>query len=105
MTLDWILPLQMLLPMVFAVGLLLPTPALHYRRVAWGYSAVTSIISLAVAVAIACRFDWSHPGDMQMAHEFRWLPALGISFSFGVDSISVLLLLLTALLMPIVVVG
>lgn len=107
MTLDWLLPLQMLLPMVFAVGLLLPIPALNDRRVAWGYSAVTSLLSLGLAIAIACRFDWSPEaaGTLQMAHSLPWLPALGLQFSFGVDSISVLLLLLTAGLMPLVVIG
>lgn len=103
--LNWILPLQMLLPMVFAIGLLLPIPALRERKAAWIYSAVTSTLSLVMAVIIACNFDWSDPGRLQFLGEFNWLPALGLKFSFGIDSISLSLLLLTAFLMPIVVVG
>ncbi len=103
--LNWILPLQMLLPMVFAIGLLLPIPALRERKTAWIYSAVTSTLSLVMALFIAWHFDWSRPGELQMLGEFNWLPALGLKFSFGIDSISLSLLLLTAFLMPIVVVG
>ncbi len=102
---NWILPLQMLLPMAFAGILLLPIKALNERKIAWLYSAFTSMVSLGVAILIAIRFDWSNPGHVQIPGEFAWLPELGLRFSFGVDSISIALLILTALLMPVVVVA
>ncbi len=99
-----IIPLQLFLPVLFAFGLLLPIPALKRRRVAWGYSAVTSSLSFGMSLFVASQFDWSNPG-LQLQAEFVWMPAMGLEFSYGLDGISIWLVLLTTFLMPVVVLG
>ncbi len=47
-------------------------------------------------------FDPNDPG-FQFVESFPWMPQLGISFNIGVDGISILLVLLTTLLLPVVV--
>jgi NADH-quinone oxidoreductase subunit M len=59
---------------------------------------VASGLTLAVAVAVATRFDYSTAGRMQNGVDVRWLPSVGIRFHLGVDGISLPLVLLTALL-------
>ncbi|MEO1236562.1 MAG: NADH-quinone oxidoreductase subunit M [Planctomycetota bacterium] len=103
--LAWIISLQLYLPVLFAGILLLPIPALSRRKVAWGYSAVTSTLSFLMTVVVFWAFDWSRPEEVQLAAEVPWLPQLGISFQFGVDGISIWLIGLTTFLMPVVVIG
>ena len=104
--LRWIISLQLYLPVLFAMGLLLPIPALSRRKVAWVYSAVTSTISFGMTIVIfAFGFDWSRPGEMQLTDTVVWLPDFGMTFHFGIDGISLWLVALTTFLMPVVVLG
>lgn len=57
--------------------------------------------SLLFALLAAFRYDWTRSGDFQLAGSLEWLPALGLNISIGVDSVAMLLILLTALLGPI----
>ena len=105
-SLRWIISLQLYLPVLFAMGLLLPIPALSRRKVAWVYSAVTSTISFGMTVIIfAFGFDWSRPEVMQLTDTVVWLPDFGMTFHFGIDGISLWLVALTTFLMPVVVLG
>ena len=101
----WVISLQLYLPVLFGAVLLLPIPALNQRRVAWGYSAVTSTISFGMTLFVMTHFDWSAPHEMQLFGEVPWLPEFGLSFQFGVDGVSLWLVALTTFLMPIVVLG
>ncbi len=104
--LRWIISLQLYLPVLFAMGLLLPIPALSRRKVAWVYSAVTSTISFGMTIVIfAFGFDWSRPEVMQLTDTVVWLPDFGMTFHFGIDGISLWLVALTTFLMPVVVLG
>ena len=105
-SLRWIISLQLYLPVLFAMGLLLPIPALSRRKVAWVYSAVTSTISFGMTIVIfAFGFDWSRPEVMQLTDTVVWLPDFGMTFHFGIDGISLWLVALTTFLMPVVVLG
>jgi NADH-quinone oxidoreductase subunit M len=105
MNVAWIISLQLYLPVLFAAGLLLPIPALSRRKVAWAYSAITSMISLGMTCIVFIAFDWSRPGEMQLVAEVPWLPQFGLTFMFGVDGISIWLVALATFLMPVVVMG
>ena len=85
----WVISLQLYLPVLFASVLLLPIPALDRRRVAWGYSAITSTISFGMTLFVMSHFDWSRPQDVQLAGEVPWMPEFGLTFQFGVDWISI----------------
>jgi len=63
---------------------------------------VSSLVTLGLAVLVLFRFDASNP-DLQMVVRVPWIEVGGfrISYQLGVDGLSILLLLLTALLTPI----
>ncbi|TQF03781.1 NADH-quinone oxidoreductase subunit M [Kitasatospora acidiphila] len=67
------------------------------RMTALGFSAAT----LVLAAVIAARF---HPGGprYQLTESYSWIRTFGIDFSFGVDGIGAALVLLTAVLVPLV---
>jgi NADH-quinone oxidoreductase subunit M len=65
--------------------------------------AVT-LVTLALAVVITVRFTASD-GGYQMVSDHVWSSALGIHWSLGVDGISLFLLVLSALLFPLALLG
>ncbi|MBV6698618.1 NADH-quinone oxidoreductase subunit M [Kitasatospora aureofaciens] len=67
------------------------------KAVALGVSAVT----LALAAAVAAQFD-PHGDRYQLTESYSWIRSFGITFSLGVDGIGAVLALLTAVLVPIV---
>ncbi|MGW2252378.1 NADH-quinone oxidoreductase subunit M [Kitasatospora sp. NPDC001660] len=67
------------------------------KAVALGTSAVT----LALAALVAVRFD-PHGDRYQLTESHSWIRSFGINFSLGVDGIGAVLALLTAVLVPIV---
>jgi NADH-quinone oxidoreductase subunit M len=60
----------------------------------------TSLLVLALSLVLWVQFDTSEPG-FQFQEHVVWLPDYKIGYSMGVDGVSVLFVLLTALLTPI----
>jgi NADH-quinone oxidoreductase subunit M len=85
------------LPLVGFVAILL-TPR---ERVRWihALSLGSSTLTLVLAVVLWIGFNPKQPG-FQFVTNIRWIDALDAGFRVGVDGISLLLVLLTALLMP-----
>src|SRR5690625_4176977 len=67
------------------------------KRVAFGFSLAT----LAVVVAMALRFDTGASG-MQFEQTHDWIPRFGVHYAVGVDGIALVLILLSAVLVPLV---
>lgn len=65
---------------------------------------VTSIVTLALSLVMLGAFDRNAMG-MQFTEHREWLPALGVSYNFGVDGISVVLIVLTTLLTTIAIIA
>jgi NADH-quinone oxidoreductase subunit M len=90
------LPVLLGLPALGA--LVLAIAPVNDRVAKWlgvGFASVTA----AIAVVIAARFHYgTSTGHFQDVFDVRWLPAIGVRFSLGVDGISLPLLLLTVLL-------
>jgi NADH-quinone oxidoreductase subunit M len=61
----------------------------------------TSIVTFAVSVPLFTGFDASLSA-YQFVEQRAWMPTLGVSYHLGVDGISLLLVLLTTFLMPLV---
>ncbi|WP_031070990.1 NADH-quinone oxidoreductase subunit M [Streptomyces sp. NRRL WC-3742] len=67
------------------------------KAVALGVSAV----ALVLAAVAAARFD-PHGARYQLTESYSWIRSFGITFSLGVDGIGAVLALLTAVLVPVV---
>ncbi len=62
---------------------------------------VATVVEFCLSVYMACQFNPT--AGMQFGADYWWVPALGISYKVGVDGISLLLVLLTTFLLPIIV--
>ncbi len=61
-----------------------------------------TVFALAVGCVAAMQFDWNAgAGVYQFQESISWLPSLGLELSVGVDSVAMLLVLLTLVLGPI----
>ena len=87
------LSLCILFPIVCALGIpLLP----EGRRVVRWYGLITSLITFLISVAAYIYgYDPSVAG-LQMAERVSWVPQLGLTWSVGVDGLSMPLILLTS---------
>lgn len=70
-------------------------------------ATIGSLIALGVTIvaALPANFAWSRAGEFHMVETLPLVPELGISLSVGVDSVAMLLIILTALLGPLCVLG
>ncbi|MCG7592580.1 NADH-quinone oxidoreductase subunit M [Mycobacterium sp. PSTR-4-N] len=89
-------------PMVGAVAvMLLPATA---RSLAKWVALAVSLVVLAVTVVVAVGFD---PGgeQYQFVENYRWIPSFGTGYILGVDGIALALVVLTAVLVPLLMVA
>ena len=92
--------LMMLIPLAAAVVILFaPT------RVARGIAMIATLVGLGLAVLAGIDFNGWGTSGWGLEFERELIPSLGISLTFGADSVSMLLVMLTALLMPLAVLG
>lgn len=93
------LTLLVLFPAVIALVLwLVPGARAKGRQIALWASAV----ELVAFVLLAFFFDWSASSVTQMVESYNWIPQIGVSWSLGVNALSLVMLLLAALLVPLV---
>jgi NADH-quinone oxidoreductase subunit M len=69
--------------------------------VAKGLALAASLVTFAVSLPLWTGFDRAS-ADYQFVEQRAWMPTLGISYHLGIDGISLLLVLLTTFLMPLV---
>ncbi len=62
---------------------------------------VGSMGAFLASVVLAVQFDVSD-ANLQLAETFEWIPALGVNASLAVDGVSLVLILLTTLLTPLI---
>ncbi|MGW5876342.1 NADH-quinone oxidoreductase subunit M [Nocardiopsis terrae] len=74
-------------------------PAETAKRLALGFSVVT----LLLVAAMALNFDTSGAGGLQFEEVYPWIPYFGVHFAVGVDGISLVLILMSVVLVPLVV--
>jgi NADH-quinone oxidoreductase subunit M len=90
------------IPLLFAL-LVLAAPKEWARVTALCGTLIALAISVFAMLPGEGRFDWASAEQFQYAHTFAWLPQMGLTFSVGADSVSMMLIALTALLGPICV--
>jgi NADH-quinone oxidoreductase subunit M len=96
-TVPWLSALW-LVPLAGSVLIILLPPGL--RRLAKWTGLVVSVLTLAVAIVVTLGFK-SGGGTYQFVESHSWIPAFGATYSLGVDGIAVVLVLLTAVLIPV----
>lgn len=87
--------------------LLIAAPLVGALVVAFAPGGVTkvtavgfSLLTLALGVAVAVQYDVD--GGMQLEEQHTWIEAFGVNYALGVDGLGLLMVLLTAVLVPIV---
>ncbi|MEZ4668860.1 MAG: NADH-quinone oxidoreductase subunit M [Anaerolineae bacterium] len=70
----------------------------NLKWTAFGFSVAT----LVATIVMWASFDPATPG-LQFVQQMNWIPSVGISFYIGVDGISILLIVLTAFIMPVAI--
>ncbi|HEU4363130.1 MAG TPA: NADH-quinone oxidoreductase subunit M [Mycobacterium sp.] len=96
------LPLLSLLWLVPLAGaaLVIVLPAGQLALAKWT-GLVVSLAVLAVAIAVTVGFDSTATGaQFQFIESYSWIPSFGAGYTLGVDGIAVVLVLLTAGLIP-----
>lgn len=92
------LTLLIVIPIVLAVAI-----ALAPQRLARPFASFGSLLFFALTLIAGFGFDWTRAGDFQLA---RSVPVTdGLTMSLAVDSVSMLLILLTGILAPLCVFG
>ncbi|HRP07508.1 MAG TPA: NADH-quinone oxidoreductase subunit M [Gemmatimonadales bacterium] len=95
----WILHVLLLLPLL-AMPLILVFPVRFARWIALIVALTETVLGLGLWWA----FDPSNPG-LQFVTDVAWLGPYGIGYRVGIDGISVMMVLLSVIMMPLVVWG
>lgn len=61
-----------------------------------------SLVTFVLSLIVLSKFNSQNP-QMQLVEHAAWIPTFGITYSIGIDGISILLVLLTTFLMPLVI--
>jgi NADH-quinone oxidoreductase subunit M len=89
------------LPLVGAgVVWILPESAAARARVV---ALATSVLTFALVLVMALRFDVGRAGEYQFAETYSWIPDLGVSYALGVDGIALTMVALATVLVPVCV--
>jgi NADH-quinone oxidoreductase subunit M len=100
-TIPWLSMLWLLPAVAAVVTALLPVRSSHLARY---LPLAASLLVLVVAVTLALRFE---PGGerYQFVESHAWIPAFGIRYLVGLDGIALALVLLTAVLVPLLLIA
>src|ERR1700721_4536939 len=61
-----------------------------------------SLLTLVVVIIIAVKFQIGGP-NYQFTETYSWIPAFGVHYALGVDGIALVLIAMSAVLMPVVI--
>lgn len=91
------------LPLVGVVTILLLKSFNNENDLNVKYVAIgTSVITFIFSIVVLANYDIGSAG-LQMVDYGNWIPALGVSYFFGVDGLSILMVLLTTFIMPLAI--
>ncbi len=85
---------------IWGTGRLLPERSVALSRT---IALVTSLLTLALTLVMAVLFDVSRAGEYQFAQTYSWIPQFGVSYAVGVDGIALVMVALSAVLVPVCV--
>ncbi|MEU9119666.1 NADH-quinone oxidoreductase subunit M [Streptomyces sp. NPDC048506] len=97
-------PLLTAAAVVPAIGAIATAALPAAKRTAAKWLALLfSLLTLALALVIAVRFDPGAKGPYQLTESHAWIPDFGVRYELGVDGIAVALIALTTLLIPFII--
>ena len=96
MNLPW-LTILILVPLFG--GIIVAGLGAEQRRLARGLALVCSLVGLAGALCLWEHFD-AAAGDLQFVEKHDWVKSLGIQYFLGVDGLGLLMVMLTAIVVP-----
>src|SRR5690348_13578016 len=100
MSLPWLTTIGVL-PLLGAIAVwLLPKSD---ARVARLVALAVSLVTLVLTIVMAFRFDVGRAGEYQFSERTSWIPQLGVSYAVAVDGIALVMVALSAVLVPICV--
>lgn len=82
-----------------AVVVLLPRAQAGLVR---GLALLSSLVTFALALEVVSRFDSANPA-LQLVQKAAWIPMMGVDYFIGVDGLSVLMVLLSAVVAPLAI--
>ena len=98
----WGLTAAVFVPLVgAAVVMAIPRAQENLHKVV---ALVTSLITLAVAVALAFQFDLDRTDQLQFVVDKTWIEVINSRYIVGIDGMSLPLLMLTAFIVPLVII-
>src|SRR2546430_11266530 len=80
-------------------GLLVIGLGADNKRLARGLSLLFSFGALALALRLWFQFK-SSSGDLQFDEQYTWIPTLAAQYHVGIDGLSLLMVLLSAIVVP-----
>ncbi len=95
-----LLSVVLFLPILFALLIAIWPQKNSIKELAFGFSIIEFIISL----FILKNFDLNSSA-LQLVEKYSWIERFGISYFVGIDGISIMLVMLTTALMPIILLG
>lgn len=101
-TLPW-LTIIALIPLVGA-GVLMLIPA-SAPELAKRVALATSVITLLLVVVMSLQFKADSVAEFQFVESHEWISSFGISYQLGVDGISLVLIAMSAILVPLVMIA
>ena len=95
------------LPMLMLLVPLVSALVISFRpsEQSLGLAKLSSLIGLALAGLMLARFDFGASDQFQFAGSIALIPELGVTISYGADSVAMWLIVLTAFLQPLCVWG
>jgi NADH-quinone oxidoreductase subunit M len=76
--------------------------ALLPSRLAKLTALAATVVDLVWFIVMACQFSTSGP-TFQFTEDYSWIPSFGVHYALGVDGIALVLIGMTAVLMPVVI--
>jgi len=97
-----LLTIMWAVPMLGAVAVML-IPATGRAAAKW-FALLVSVVVLVLALVVAVEFEPSGP-QYQFVENMPWIPSFGTGYILGIDGIALALIVLTAVLVPLLIVA
>jgi len=102
---DHLLTVLVFLPIVWGfIGLLLPSQDQVGRTIMCGWAFLGSLLTFLFSCILYSNF-LSNGEAFQFTETYSWIPSFGINYQLGMDGISLLLVVLTTFLSPVVIIA